>query len=1158
MREMRASFALLVALFWFVSVPAFLAQSVMPGAQSAKAVLSGTVTAGTARLPGVAITVTPAGGGTPLVTSTQLDGTYQVELPGPGQYQVLAELAAFAPVTLTVTVGPEGRAHQDVTMTLASRTAGAAPVEARPVVVPAPRQPAAAQFQRLAPVADRAGVGQIQTQAGAAGAGEDLQTVAAHLSLPPGFSPESLSETVAAFGSTGQTNTALLFGGFREGMGLGMMGISDIMAAAGRGGQLGFDLPELVQAGLGGLGMPGMPGQGPGGGRGGEFGGGLGGRGGMEGGPGTGGRGGMGGPPGGPEGRGGLAGRLAMAGQAMNNRPRGQVAYTLGGSPFDASPFSLTGQPVSKPQYLQQRVAASIGGPLRIPKVFDAGQRTSFFLNYSGNHSSNFYSAYSTVPTLAARSGDLSAVAAPIIDPLTGQPFPGNQIPADRLNAAALALLRLYPEPNLPGDRQNYYRSTTNRTSSDDINFRLTRTFGTTNRRPGRGGAAAAVGGRGGRGGMMGGGINLSIAVNYQRSESAQNNPFPTITGKTHRTGWNVPFSFGFPAFGLIHSVNVQFNRSSAQTRNAFAYAQNLTGEAGILGVSTDPFDWGTPTLSFSSISGLRDINPSQSRDQTVTINYSSTKMRGRHAIRFGGNFRDQRLESWTNSNARGSFVFTGLYAGQGKRVSGLDFADFLLGLPQQASVQYGPGRVRYQAQSVNLYVQDDWRVRSNFTINAGLRYEYQSPYAEENNRLVTLDVPPDFSAAVPVIAGSTGPFSGTFVRTIVKPDRNNLAPRVGLAWRPMAKTIVRGGYGINYASVPYMSFAQRLASQPPFAVTDTRIGTLERPLLLTDAFGTPIVDVTTNTFGVDPNYQIGYVHIWNADVQRDLTRTISMGVAYTGTKGSQLDIQRAPNRGPTGLRIEGVQPFIWESSEGRSIMHALSIRVNRRMAQGISGGATYTLSKSMDNASSIGGGAGVVAQNDQDLEAEWGRSSFDQRHRLTANFTWELPFGPNRRWLSGGGVPGVLFGGWILNGTFSMSSGTPYTARVVGDSADVSRGTNGTLRADYLGGKISLDHPTIERFFNTSVFAVPAPGTFGNAARNTIDGPSSYTLNMSVMKNFSFPGTRGLSVRVQATNVLNTPQWGTIDTVVNSPTFGRVTSVRGSRSVQFIARVMF
>jgi hypothetical protein len=212
----------------------------------------------------------------------------------------------------------------------------------------------------------------------------------------------------------------------------------------------------------------------------------------------------------------------------------------------------------------------------------------------------------------------------------------------------------------------------------------------------------------------------------------------------------------------------------------------------------------------------------------------------------------------------------------------------------------------------------------------------------------------------------------------------------------------------------------------------------------------------------------------------------------------------------------------------------------------------------SRDDASTTGGGAVVVAQNDKDLGAEWGASSFDQRHRLTADFTWELPFGQGRRWLTAETAWSKVFGGWILSGTFIASSGSPFTARVVGNPADVNRGTNGTLRAEYNGAEIQLSDPTVERFFNTAAFSVPPAGRFGNSARNTIRGPGSATLNMSVQKSVSLSGLRGFSIRVQAGNVLNAVQWASIDTVVNSPTFGRVVAVRPMRSVQVVARVLF
>jgi hypothetical protein len=368
----------------------------------------------------------------------------------------------------------------------------------------------------------------------------------------------------------------------------------------------------------------------------------------------------------------------------------------------------------------------------------------------------------------------------------------------------------------------------------------------------------------------------------------------------------------------------------------------------------------------------------------------------------------------------------------------------------------------------------------------------------------------------------------------------------------------VRVGYGINYSSPVYQGIAQKLAAQPPFAVTDTRIGTALVPLTMAAAFATPSADKTTNNFGVDRNYDLGYLHMWSLDVARDITRTINAGIGYVGTRGASLDMLRAPNRGPSGLLIPGVQAFTWESSGGHSIMHALSLRLRKRPTKGIGGGLTYTWSKAMDNASTIGGGAGTVAQNDKDLDAEWSLSSFDQRHRLTADVNVELPFGPNRRWLNNDSVAAKILGAWSWSTTVTFATGNPLTARVLGNTSDVARGVNGTLRADWNGQAIAVDHPTILTFFNTGAFSVPASGTFGNSARNLIVGPGQHNASMSLMKTVQIRQGRSISLRVQANNVFNTVQFGSIDTTVNSPTFGRVLSVRSMRSVQFNVRMGF
>ena len=936
-----------------------------------------------------------------------------------------------------------------------------------------------------------------------------------------------------------------------------------------------------MSGGMGGFGPDGQPGGIPGMGgeqggfvaggfpQGGGFGGPGGGPGGFGGGPGGGpGGGGMGGRGGGPGGGGmpGIAGRLGMAGgRGGANRIRVQASYNLSGSPFDAAPYPLTSNAGAQPSYLNQRLTLNIGGPFKIPGIYKGKTGESFFLNYNGGFGGNLYEAYSIVPTAAWRAGDFSGSTVTLIDPLTGLPFPNNRIPASRIDAAALALLQYYPLPNQPDDAKNYYRSSTTGNRSDDINIRFTKSFGAV--QGGRGAAGGARGGAGGRGGMGGrGGSSLSFGVQYRRTDADRNSAFPTTVGSAKGGSWNVPVNYTFNRWGMFNTLNVQYNRARTESTNLYAYQTDVAGEAGIAGVSTDPFSWGIPSLSFTSVSGLRDQTPAIRTDQTITVGLNQMKPYKRHSFRWGGDFRWMLNDSRTDSNPRGSFVFTGLYtgyyatpgAGARSTGTGLDFADFLLGMSQQATLNYGPGTIRFRSRAWSLFFQDDWRVNAKFTINAGLRYEYLTPYWEANNNLVNLDANADFTAVSPVIAGQTGPFTGAFPTSAVDADRNNLAPRTGVAWRVNSKTVVRGGYGITYSSPVYQSMAQRLSAQPPFATTDTRLGTLGGPLLVATAFATPTPpSVTTNNFAVARNYALGWLQMWNVDLQRDLTRTVNVGAGYAGTRGASLDLQRAPNRGANGVAIADVQPFIWEESGGHSIMHALSLRLQKRPSKGFGGGLSYTLSKSRDNASTLGGGGGTVAQNDKDLEAEWGASSFDQRHRVTANVNIELPFGRNRRWLQTG-LGDMILGGWQWTTNFTLASGTPYTARVTGAAANVAQGLNGTLRANYSGEAIQLDSPTMQRFFNTAVFSIPPTGTYGNSARNMIVGPGTQAANMSLQKIIMLPNARSITVRAQANNIFNNVQWGSIDTVVNSPTFGQVTSVRSMRSVTFSIRAGF
>jgi trimeric autotransporter adhesin len=1131
--------------------------------------VTGRATSGTTALPGVAIAVR-TGDTVRGATSTETDGGFGLTLT-PGTYSLSADLTGFSRVEqpVTITAGASCSQVINFALTLAPRNALSAARRApQQATAPAAGAPAGNRGAPAAPTAAGGrGRGQtgfqtlgVEQQADAATVAQattpETEAAAVQLLLPPGFSPDTSGDAIAISGNAASVDR-------------GMM--QDRFDAIGRGV---FD-PASGDFGAG-FGAPGGDGQGPGG-RGGP--GGFGGRGGPGGGPGgRGGDGGGRGGPGGGGGRGGDGGGFFLGGRGgQQNRYSGTTNYTFGGSVLDSSPYQLRPDSVAgKNPYTKNTYGATIGGPVKIPGIYDGTRKTNVVLTYNGNRGSSLFDQLTTVPTAALRSGDFSSLGVQLVDPATGQLFPNNQIPASRMSPSAQALLRFIPLPNLDGTSQNFHNTNTIPSSGDTINLRVTHNFTPAaagggrdgGRGGGGGGGGRAAGGRGGRGqAQTGTSVNMTAQLQYRRSDTDILNVLPQLGGHSASRSLAVPVSFNIRHKRTMHTLNVNFSSTSSTTANHFGGVENVAGGAGITGVSLDPFDYGVSSLSFAGLQGLRDVTPSRRTDKRTTLSYTWTQPWKTHQFRAGGDFRLDRSASQADANANGSFVFTGLYStgGFGNIPAGADFADFLLGLPQQASVQFGPGNVELRGKSGSLFFQDDWRQSAKLTLTLGVRYELIYPYTEANGRLASLDVPADFSAATQVTAGQSGPFTGVYPAGILKPDTNNIAPRVGAAYRISPGLVLRGGYGISYNSGSYSTIARQLATQAPFATSLivsgalAAPGTLATPLNITDPFAG--IDPTTvkPTYGADKNYALGRVQTWNADLSKDLTQAWVVGGGYTRTTGSNLDLVRAPNRGPLGLRIAGVQAFNWQTSGGISVLNAGTFRLQRRMVKGFGGSVTYTLAKSMDNASNIGGGGTVVAQNDQDLAAEYSLSSFDRRHQVASNVSFELPFGPNKPWLHSGGRLAAIVGGWRGAANFTWQTGTPLTARVTSSASDVARGTNGTLRANYNGDVISLSNPTIDAFFNTAAFSVPDTGTFGNSARNMIIGPGSHQLNAQFSRDIRMKGSRAVTLQATATNILNTVNYASIGTIVNNTSqFGQVLAVRPMRSAQLNFRFRF
>src|SRR5687767_6662093 len=940
------------------------AQQAPPAA--AACTISGTITGLGGPLPGVSITmrrddtIQTAG-------STDVDGRFRLSLPD-ASYQLTAELTGFDSTRKDVTVSKEMCAQTvDVTMTLTPRTASAPPRNGRGAGAAGPRggtapvanetAEAAAQrrFESLA-VTENAATRSLDPSLFESG-GDPSNVLAA------GFGTEALADAFAVTGEAARVDRGLL---------------NDRRDAINRGDFLPPDFdPRNFPGGFAGL-EAALQGRG-----GGREGGNpnFQGRGGREGNPNGQGRG--GGRGGNPNFRGGqriqVTSTYGFSGSALNSAPRQLRSEVQGVEPKNANH--------------NYNVSSQI--PIKIPGIYsNPNNRTMVQFTFSGNRGTNPFDQYATVPTDAMRAGDFSSVSTPLIDPLTGQPFAGNQIPLDRLSPQALELLKFYPTATLPGTTRNYHRATTNYSRQNQLQLRLQHNFsGQPGGRGGRGGGPQANGGRGGQGRGAAAtrtNVNMNVNVQYQQSDNDQLNVFTTLGGARETRNYSISPQLNIQRGRNQFRLSSNYNHSSSGSINQFSGVTNVSDAIGIEGVSDSPFAWGLPRLSFSSITGLSDVNPSRSVGDRVGTNVTWSRPFGRHQIQTGGVLNYDKTTTNNESNANGAFVFTGIYTARSGGLGGLtgfDFADFLLGMPQQATIAYGPGETVLTGRDLGVFFQDEWRLRGNLTLNLGVRWDLRYPFVEENGRLVNLDVTSDFSAAAPVMSGEAGAFSGSFPRALIEKDTNNVSPRLAAAWRGPGQFQFRGSWEVQYNDSTYSGIARRLAQQPPFATTGTNIGGLSRALLMENALTGINISETRNNYGIERDYVVGTARQAVVGVQRTLFRTYQASAQYGHTVGSNLEIVRAPNRDADGLRIEGVQPFTWTTSEGRSVLDSASVSLRKNESRGFGYDVQYTLARSRDNSPSIGGGGGGtgnVAQDDQNIHAEWARSSFEQRHRLT------------------------------------------------------------------------------------------------------------------------------------------------------------------------------
>lgn len=535
---------------------------------------------------------------------------------------------------------------------------------------------------------------------------------------------------------------------------------------------------------------------------------------------------------------------------------------------------------------------------------------------------------------------------------------------------------------------------------------------------------------------------------------------------------------------------------------------------------------------------------------------------RGKHFIKLGGSVARIRSQDYIPNSPAGTYNFSGQYTSlPGVAGTGRGFADFLLGGSNNASATLNQGGgVQPRSTEFGFFVQDDFRLTRNLTLNLGLRYDIGTAIETKEKTLWSYD-----------------PTSGTMVQAEppAASDKNNIAPRFGFAWELVPKTVLRGGYGIAYFP-QFKGLAGFFGGPPPlqsrsFVATDaTRVA-----LTLQDTFGTfdetlsqAFVVTSANNvprFAPD-NLRSPYLQSWNLTLERQLGSSLVISGSYVGNKGTHLENIHQANQLPVWLlgpndRFGGLTPQQRRQFPNAGLVqtmqndlngnyHSLQMKGEWRFSQGLGFLTAYTYSKALE----------VSRGDNQDnwnRGSSYGPTRTDLRHAFVESWTYDLPFGAGKKWLQSSGFVGQVLGGWQVNGILTMRSGFPIRLSA---ASNLSGSFNLYQRPDRLrDGSLPDSERTLERWFDTSAFAVPQANTFGTAGNNFLLGPGLFNLDLSIFKQFVIVEGKRIEFRAEAFNFTNTPGFQVPNAVIGSAQAGRITALANeNRSIQFGLKFLF
>lgn len=897
-------------------------------------------------------------------------------------------------------------------------------------------------------------------------------------------------------------------------------------------------------------------------------------------------------------------GIVSVVTRSGTNEFHGNLFEYLRNDNFNANEFFSNKSGAKRPSLAYNQFGGSLGGPVIKNKVF-------FFGNFEAFRERRISQTILTSATALQRAGNFSETRTQagaliqIYDPVTTaqvaggytrQPFPNNIIPPSRISDIARKAMSYYPEPNLPGlpftNAQNLFlqaggpidrntatgkvdwnissaRRINGRYTWDSLNWQFPRLFGTMAEPDGR---LVKI-------------PRNSVSMNYTDALT------PTVlldvkAGFARENEHYVLPSQGFDITTLGFSASLAREMSVAEGARF-------------------------PTFSVADMTTLSGQSSAGSPSVSAQVSASVTKILRSQTIKFGGEDRFYSINPWGRGNSSGSYTFTrGFTQGPNPLVasatSGFGVASFLLGTPASGLATLTPDRTQ-SMKYYTLFLQDDWKVTQRLTLNLGVRWEYESPMTDRYNILSNFD--PNATArlgTVPLTGGLTFPGVGGVSRNLTDPDFNDWAPRFGFAYRATQKLVARGGYGIMY--IPTAPLIGPTTSG--FTFNTPMVSTLDGGLTPYDTLANPFPSGLTNPPGASQgaltglgtgiagqlrDVRRGYSQQWNTTLQYEPWNNWLVEVAWVGNKGTRLQggsrqlnvlsdalrdqwgtrlADSVPNpyaglmtsgslTGPTITRMQSLLPYPQFTGVNggysflhNSIYHALAVKIEKRFSSGLSMLVAYTKSKLIDDGNTTtqsrpGGAVVDGVQNWLNLRAERSRGAEDIPQRLVTTVLWALPFGKD-----GSKLKRYTVGGWQLNPIMTIESGVPISL-----AASVAGGAN---RPNVVPGvDAKLDSPTLDRWFNTSAFSIPAPYTLGNVSRTlpNISSDSLFNIDVSMFKDFPVKEGMKVQFRAEAFNITNTPTFAAPGSTIGSATFGVVTATAFTpkpREIQLALKLIF